>query len=72
MESLRDVFAYLGAHVPERPSASYYASIMPRVHQRLEQEETGSLFSHPLIVRLVAPLACAMLAIVLQIGRAHV
>jgi hypothetical protein len=65
MESLRDVFAYLAAHVPERPSASYYASILPRVHQRLEQKEAGSLLSHPLIVRLVAPLACAVLAIVL-------
>mgnify|MGYP001606386951 FL=1 len=65
MEALRDAFEYLRTHAPERPSASYFATILPRVRQRLERKETGSFLSHPLFVRLVAPLAVAALAIVL-------
>lgn len=65
LETVQEVFRYLKSRRTSRPASSYYASILPRVRQRLEQKDAMSFLSHPLFIRLVSPLAAAVVAIVL-------
>jgi hypothetical protein len=64
-ESLQNTFTVLQASQPDSPTPSYFASILPRVRQRLEEQETIPFFSRPVFVRLLAPLAAGALAIVI-------
>ena len=65
LEAVQEVFGYLQSSEASHPSDSYYSSILPRVRQRLEEKREGSFLSHPLFIRLVSPLAAAIVAIVL-------
>jgi anti-sigma factor RsiW len=71
-ERMQDVVLYLDAHRSPVPPPSYFATILPRVRQRLEHKESAPLLSRPLALtpsrlvgRLAMPLAAAALAIAL-------
>ncbi len=49
------------------PSSHYFATILPRVRQRLEQRPSFHITISPLVTRLAMPLAAAMLAVTLLV-----
>jgi len=72
-ERARDAVLYIDAHRSTAPPPSYFATILPRIRQRLEHKDSpSSIFSRPLastpsrlVGRLALPLAAAALAIAL-------
>ncbi|HAL55469.1 MAG TPA: hypothetical protein DCP63_03040 [Bacteroidetes bacterium] len=52
----------------ERPSSLYFNSLLPRIRRRLEQKQSRSVLTHPLMVRIVSPLAVASITIIVLLN----
>ena len=63
LTGLRQTMEMLDSHTTEGPPSSYFATVLPRVRERLEAEESRNLFSSPLLIRLALPIAAAALAL---------
>jgi anti-sigma factor RsiW len=73
-ERVRDVVLSLRGHQPASPAPSYFATILPRVRERLNRVDSPSFLAHPLastasrlVGRLALPLAAAAVALVLLV-----
>jgi anti-sigma factor RsiW len=64
-DRVREVVLFLDAHRPNAPAPSYFTTVLPRLRRRLQQKESPSLLSRPVVARLALPLAVAALSIVL-------
>lgn len=65
LETLQHAFQSISGPGPRAPSSAYFSGILPRVRERLEQKESLSMFSRPLVTRFALPLAVGVLALVL-------
>ena len=62
VEEFRALFAELGNHVAWKPSDNYLATILPRVHERLDKKHSATL---PVwMTRFAVPLASAAVIVV--------
>jgi hypothetical protein len=59
----RQTMEMLDSHATEGPPGGYFATVLPRVRERLEAEESRNLFSNPLLIRLALPIGAAALAL---------
>ena len=50
------------------PPNGYFTTVLPRVQERLDGEESPSIFAHPLISRLALPLCLAVMAIAILLS----
>jgi hypothetical protein len=67
LEVLRDGFEVLRTQNTPHPSEAYFSSVLPRVRQRLEKNETRPFFAHPLVTRVVLPIAAGALALLILV-----
>lgn len=67
LEMLRTAFREIEAHQDSGPPEGYFSTVLPRVRERLENREAKSILAHPLILRLVAPLAAGALALIIML-----
>ena len=69
LENLRTTFHSLSTYQAPPPADGYFATVLPRVRQRLGGKTPGWFFAHPLVARLAVPLAAGavMLAILLSV-----
>ncbi|MBI3579511.1 MAG: zf-HC2 domain-containing protein [Ignavibacteriales bacterium] len=65
MANLRKVLGKVSQDKPYIPSTVYFSTLLPRIRQRLDGKQKRSLWAHPVFVRIVSPLAVAVLAIVM-------
>ncbi|MBI3788029.1 MAG: zf-HC2 domain-containing protein [Ignavibacteriales bacterium] len=65
MANLREVLGKVAYDKPYIPSTAYFSALLPRIRQRLDGKQKRSLWAHPVFVRIVSPLAVAVLAIVM-------
>lgn len=65
MENLREVLGNISQDKPYVPSARYFSALLPRIRQRLDANHERSFWTHPMFIRIIAPLAVAVLAIVM-------
>jgi hypothetical protein len=63
LTGLRQTMNILDSHTTEGPPSGYFTTVLPRVRERLEGEESRSLFSSPLLIRLALPIGAAALAL---------
>jgi len=63
-EILQDAFRVIAESTVQGPSRAYFAGVLPRVRDRLEQTESLSLFTRSFVTRFALPLAAGVLAIV--------
>ena len=69
LENLSATFQNLRTYQAPPPADGYFATVLPRVRQRLEWKKAESIFDHPLVARLAVPLAAGavVLAILLSV-----
>jgi len=69
LKNLRTTFHSLSTYQAPPPADGYFATVLPRVRQRLEGKKPASFFAHPLVARLAVPLAAGavVLAILLSV-----
>lgn len=65
LDNLRGVFSHLDSFVARPPHDGYFTTVLPRVRERLQEKESVSFLSHPLVTRFVAPLAVGALLLVI-------
>ncbi len=65
MKSLQEILKKVSQDTPQAPSAMYFNSLLPQIRQRLDAQQKRSFWTHPVFVRIVVPLAVAVLAIVM-------
>jgi hypothetical protein len=61
LERLQEAFQHLKAYQTPPPDPGYFASVLPRVRERLEKRNPGSVLAHPLLTRFVLPLGAGAL-----------
>lgn len=66
-EEMRELVGSLRGHPRKHPSSSYFSNLLPRVRERLGRRGRFAWIAHPLIVRLVSPLAVAALIAILML-----
>src|SRR3989339_1381438 len=66
-EEMRELVGSLRGHPRKHPSSSYFSNLLPRVRERLGRRGRFAWIDHPLIVRLVSPLAAAALIVILML-----
>lgn len=64
-EQLQKTFALIRGTNPIHPAPTYFQSLLPKIRQRMEQRSLPLFMAHPLVVRVAAPLAVAVVAIAL-------
>jgi hypothetical protein len=65
LENLRGAFNHLDSFEVKPPYDGYFMTILPRVRERLQEKNSVSLLSHPLVTRFAAPLAVGALLLVI-------
>jgi hypothetical protein len=60
---LRQTMEMLEARGTVEPPGGYFATILPRLRDRLEREEPRNVFASPLLTRLLLPIGAAVLAL---------
>lgn len=68
LAGLRRTMEMLESRKIEGPSSGYFTTVLPRVRERLEGEESQGFFAHPLISRLALPLGLAAIALVVLLS----
>jgi hypothetical protein len=63
LEDLQRTMAMLDRQRTSGPSEIYFATLLPRVRQRLEREESRGLFGAPFVLRFALPVAAAAIAL---------
>jgi hypothetical protein len=63
LSGLRQAMEMLKSHGTEGPPSGYFATVLPRVRERLEGESSQSIFFSPLLIRLALPIGAAALAL---------
>lgn len=66
-EEMRELVGSLQRYSQKHPSSPYFSSVLPRVRERLGRRGRFAWIDHPLIVRLVSPLAAASLIVILML-----
>ncbi|MBI4548031.1 MAG: zf-HC2 domain-containing protein [Ignavibacteriae bacterium] len=65
-EQLKGVFSELHAHQPWAPPSTYWSTLLPKIHQRIEEKSSPALPEW--ITRLAMPLSAAIVAVVVLIS----
>lgn len=65
MKNLQEILRKISQDKPYAPATMYFNALLPRIRQRLDAKRKQSVWAHPVFVRVVAPLAVAVLAIVM-------
>ncbi|MCX6144227.1 MAG: hypothetical protein NTZ35_13510 [Ignavibacteriales bacterium] len=63
LTGLRQTMEMLDSHGTAGPPSAYFTTVLPRVRERLEGEESRNLFSGPLLIRLALPIGAAALVL---------
>lgn len=63
LEVLREAFQSLRVHHAAEPPTGYFLTLLPHVRERLEGKRAKPFLSHPLVGRLVMPIAVGVLAL---------
>ena len=65
LAELRHTMEMLDSHGAAEPPSGYFTTILPRVRERLEGEESRNVLANPLLTRLALPIGAAVLALVI-------
>ena len=65
LETLLGAFRLIDDSGPDGPSNTYFAGILPRVRERLEQKESITTLAGPIVTRFALPLTAGVLAVLL-------
>jgi predicted anti-sigma-YlaC factor YlaD len=63
LEELQQTMAMLDRKRTSGPSEAYFATLLPRVRQRLERDESRNPFGAPFVLRFALPVAAAAIAL---------
>ena len=63
LAELRRTMEMLDTHGTTGPPSDYFTTILPRVRERLEREESRNVFTNPFLIRLALPIGAALLAL---------
>jgi hypothetical protein len=65
LETLHRAFQLIDVPGTQGPSSTYFAGILPRVRERLEQEGSLTFMARPILTRFALPLAAGVVAFLL-------
>lgn len=65
LDAVRNTLEQMWAVEVAKPSGAYFASLVPRIRQRLEDKQPYAWLGNPFITKVVLPFSVAVLAIVL-------
>ena len=68
LAELRHTMQMLDTHGTAEPPSGYFTSILPRVREQLEREESRNFFANPLLTRLALPIGAAVLVLVVLLS----
>ena len=67
LENLRSAFGHLESFEATPPHDGYFATVLPRVRERLQRGKPAPFLSHPFVTRFVAPLAAGALLLLILV-----
>jgi hypothetical protein len=68
LSGLRQTLEMLDSHGTIEPPSGYFTTVLPRVRERLEREESRNLFASPWFIRLALPVGAAALALAIVLS----
>ena len=59
----RDAFRHLEQYQAPSPGPEYFATVLPRIRERLERKQSGTILTNPLVTRLLLPIGAGALVL---------